>query len=113
MSTVELRNNVRELLLLLSSEKDQLTYESDVPHVDITVELMCMWFDDSYHPNSEVFRACFSQDELEVLEYFNAKYRKLSALLPESKGTVKSWLNSPVWREVMSEAAIALTKIAA
>ena len=57
------RSNVRELLSLFSSEEEQLVYERDVPHVDITAELLCMWFDDTYHPD-ETWSRYFTPEEL-------------------------------------------------
>jgi len=53
-----------EILQLLASEEPQLAYERDVPHVDITSELLCMWFDDQYHPDDAFFVSCFTADEL-------------------------------------------------
>ncbi len=42
------REEIRNFLHLLGSEEEQLAYERNVPHVDITAELLCMWFDDFY-----------------------------------------------------------------
>jgi hypothetical protein len=36
------RAKIHVLLCLLSSEDQQLAYERNVPHVDITAELLCM-----------------------------------------------------------------------
>lgn len=113
MSTIDWRKIIREQLELLASEAKQLAYERDVPHVDVTVELLCGWFDDSYHPTDGGFCECFSQEELEAMRGFNKLYSELSSGLPESHGTVRTWLNSAAWREVMSEAASTLQRIAA
>jgi hypothetical protein len=113
MNSIEWRRIIREELGLLASEKEQLEYEKNVPHVDITAELLCGWFDDSYHPDDEGFRSCFESHELEVLARFNRFYDERTSKLPESKGTVRTWLETPVWREVMREAQSTLTQIAA
>ena len=93
-----------DLLKLLSSEEEQLAYERNVPHVDITAELRCMWFDDLYCPEDAFFRSCFTARELEALAQFHEFYASRKKLLPESRGTVRTWLAFPVWREIMLEA---------
>jgi hypothetical protein len=104
--------HVIELLKLLASEERQLAYERDVPHVDITAELRCMWFDDQYHPDDAFFISCFTADELASLADFHRFYDERSQCLPESQGTVRTWLASPVWREVMQKAERTLERIA-
>jgi hypothetical protein len=104
---------IREQLEMLASEEEQLSYERNVPHVDITKELLCGWFNDSYHPTDSGFCSCFNEKELEALAAINHLYNKQSGLLPPSNGTVRNWLNNPVWREVMREAEKTLKHIRA
>ena len=99
------KRHVVELLRLLASEEEQLAYEKDVPFVDITVELTCMWFDDTYHPDDALFASCFTEDERRELARFHLSYKEKRRRLPESSGTVQTWLASPIWREIMKEAA--------
>ena len=106
------RNNIIEILQLLASEEQQISYEQDVPHVDITVELTCMWFDDQYQPGRG-FDTCFSPDELAALAEFHRFYDQRVDRLPESQGTVQTWLACPIWREIMHEAQRTLDRIAA
>ena len=101
-----------EQLETLASEEEQLGYERNVPHVDITAELVCGWFDDTYHPDAPEFRACFSNLELQALSEFNAVYEQIRRVLPPSNGTVKTWLSSPHWRHVMQAASQALRSLA-
>jgi hypothetical protein len=105
------RNNIIEILELLASEEKQLAYERDVPHVDITAELVCMWFNDQYHPGRG-FDAFFSPDELAALARFHQFYDERVDRLPESQGTVRTWLADPLWREIMREAQETLKRIA-
>jgi len=98
----------REQLAMLASEAQQLEYEQKVPHVDITRELVAGWFDDSYHPADTQFRACFTNSELEALATFDTTYEARRLLLPPSDGSVRSWMASSVWREVMSVAGATL-----
>ena len=96
---------------LFASEEQQLAYEHDVPHVDITAELVCMWFDDQYHPGRG-FDQFFSPDEMAVLDEFHRFYDERVDRLPESQGTVRTWLASPIWREVMEHARRTLERVA-
>lgn len=110
-SSQPIRKEILDLLALLSYEERQLAYEKDVPHVDITKELVCMWFDDLYHPGQH-FDSAFSRAELLALAEFSQYYEARLARLPESRGTVRTWLASPLWREIMHRAEEALNKIA-
>jgi hypothetical protein len=107
------RKEIIELLQLFASEEQQLAYERDVPHVDITAELVCMWFDDQYAPQQRDYKGCFTPAELAALEEFHRLYDERVARLPESQGTVRTWLGSPVWREVMEQARRALERVTA
>ena len=102
-----------EQLQMLASEAEQLEYERNVPHVDITNELVCGWFGDSYHPDNDNFRACFTDDELVALQEFDALLDKRQTSLPKNPGTVTAWLKTPEWREVMNAALQTLRRIAA
>jgi hypothetical protein len=104
---------VVELLQLLASEDRQLAYERNVPHVDITAELLCMWFNDTYHPGDKFFASWFTEGERAALAQFHTFYEARSRRLPESQGTVRTWLASPMWREIMEEASKTLEKITA
>ncbi|HXT40173.1 MAG TPA: hypothetical protein VN887_09130, partial [Candidatus Angelobacter sp.] len=81
------RGRVIELLQLLASEEQQLAYERDVPHVDITAELLCMWFNDLYHPGESRFDSSFTADERSMLASFHQLYEEKSRRLPASGGT--------------------------
>jgi len=105
--------NIIELLRTLASEEQQLEYEKNVPHVDITTEMVCMWFDDQYHPDSARFTSCFKKDELVALAEFHQFYDECHKRLPESQGTVRTWLGNPIWREIMLKAQKTLERIAA
>lgn len=106
------REQVREMLRLLASEEEQLAYEGNVPHVDITAELLCMWFDDLYHGKAPSVDSAFDGAELAAISEFHRLYDQCSRGLPESRGTVRSWLDDPGWREIMEEARMTLERIA-
>ena len=78
----DLRLGIVHVLRLLSSPEMQLDYERRVPGISIPTELLSQWFDDSYLPDSPVFRLCFSSHELEVLAHFNNHFAVHEKLLP-------------------------------
>ena len=106
------RKHIIQLLQLFASEEQQLAYERDVSHVDITKELVCMWFNDQYYPGRG-FDEFFSPDESAALDEFHRLYEERVDRLPESQGTVRTWLASPIWREVMEQAQRTLERVAA
>lgn len=106
------RGLICELLQLLASEEEQLAYEQNVPHVDITAELICMWFDDVYDATHIATDSAFSSSEQAALAEFHKLYEERVDRLPESQGSVRTWLASPVWREIMQQARMTLERIA-
>jgi len=104
-------NNIIEILELLASEENQLAYERDVPHVDITAELVSMWFKDQYQLGKG-FDAFFSPDELAALARFHRFDDERVDRLPERKGTVRTWLADSLWRQIMQQAEATLRQIA-
>ncbi len=111
-----IRKNLVGLLRLLSSEAEQLAYQQVVPYVNVPEELLCMWFNDLYHPEDPFFRSCFTQPELNAMARFNQFYSEKKQILPYAEHhpgirhpvELQEWLRSPAWREVMSEAARAV-----
>ena len=55
-------------------------------------------------PKQRHFDSCFTATELAALDEFHQFYDVRVDKLPESQGTVRTWLDSPVWREVMEQA---------
>src|SRR5262252_3172902 len=102
-----------EILELLASPEQQLAYERNLPHVDTSAEMLCMWFDDHYRPDDMFFSSCFTADELAVLAEFHRFYEERSKELPESRGTIRTWLASRVWREIMMKANETISGIVA
>ena len=105
MSKLDWRALIEEQLDMLSSEQEQLEYEGRCPRIDVTSELVSGWFDDAYHPREASFKEQFDSSELAALAQFSEFFDVRLSELPSSQGTIRSWLASPVWREVM-EAAV-------
>jgi len=108
MSTADYKKTICDLLELISSEEKQLEYESRVPSADVPSELVCQWFDDIYHPDSELFCQCFSPEQLDALRMFNDFYGKRTDYLPDPAEGLRAYHESAIWKEIMSEAKITL-----
>ncbi len=102
---------IEELLELLSSSEQQLQYEADVPVAFIPDELVCMWFDDHYHPEDAFFRSCFTPDELEALAAFDSLYRREVDTLPEPIRGISTWHACKGWSRINAAAAAALARL--
>jgi hypothetical protein len=112
-TTPSRRQQFRELLQLLACEDEQLAYERSVPHVDITVELVCMWFDDLYDEKYAASDPAFTDVERAALAEFHQFYEKRYWRLPKRCGTVRTWLANPIWQEIMRKADETLSQLAA
>ena len=96
-----------EHLHTLSSADEQLQYQRNVPWVNVTVELICGWFDDHYGPESRDFMAAFSTSELIAMARFNQLFDDVlnSASLREEAPEIQDLVKTPEWAHVMKEAA--------
>ena len=105
-----LRAGILELLELLRDATAQERYEDTVPIADVPSELLCMWFDDSYLPDSPAFQAAFTATELDALAEFDRFYDSRAGALP-SGGGVRALHRSKAWAEIMAAAAAVRARI--
>jgi hypothetical protein len=110
-SSTNWRSLVLEALDLIGSRDEQLQYEHAVPNVDITSELVSIWFDQVYHPDHDQFSSAFSVKELGSLNEFNQVFDQAVDALPDSQGTVETWLDNNLWQRVMQAAEQARRQI--
>jgi hypothetical protein len=103
----DVRHAVRDHLGLLADLERQLDYERRVQIADVPAELFCGWFDDSYHPDSPLFRQAFAPGEREVLKRFTAVLDAASYEIGEVTG-VDDLQSRPIWARVVLEAESAL-----
>ena len=102
------RRKAIELLALLASADQQLSYERDVPIADVPAELLCMWFDDFYDAKRIGSDFAFNEADRAALARFHHVFDERANRLPPSNGTVRTWLENSVWNEIMQEAARAI-----
>jgi hypothetical protein len=91
------RDNLLGLLDLLGSTDAQLEYQKKVPIADVPSELICMWFDDLYHPETDLHRQSFSPEEQLILADFNAFY---DMRVERLHGPIEELIKLPEWMEV-------------
>ena len=103
-----IRASIRNVLEIIASKEEQVYYEKNVSIANVPTELVCMWFDDSYHPNSGQQREAFSIEEQEILSKFNSFFDARVDGLPMTFAELEV---SPQWDEIMNEAQKVLDKI--
>ena len=96
-----------EILQLLSSKEEQDEYQKNVPHVDISQELICMWFDD-LNKEGKYLKNSFTDEEMKTLSEFSKYYEERLEKLPDSYA---DFWSSPVWSEVAKKAGETLEKL--
>lgn len=104
------RSVIRELLALLADPAAQREYEVEVPIANVPAELVFMWFDDHYHPDSSWFIEAFSPGERERLADFNRVFDGVFQSLP-TNGGVFALQSTPQWNTVCRAAAEALAAL--
>jgi hypothetical protein len=95
-----LRRELIILLELLSSPLEQKKYAEQFGSETAISEMTCMWFDDQYQPERELFKAAFSEKELIILATFNSFYDPIVDKLPEHN--IDELLSEPHWNALMS-----------
>ena len=102
---IQLRKNVIEDLHLLASTKEQVKFQRQVPFVNISNELVCNWFDGSYHPVDEAFCGAFSEAELKTLAKFNQVFdHVLSSFEEPNMPEIQALIQTDQWKR-LSKAA--------
>lgn len=109
------RKNVIEHLQLLASAQEQREYQRNVPFVNITVELSCMWFDGYFCPEAkEQLSPVFSERESEALREFDRVFDSVTEPwsgagdVPE----LEDFMRTPQWERMSQAATVALKAFA-
>lgn len=94
---------------MMSSVEQQLKYQHDVPFVDITVELICMWFDEAYLIEYEEFMLGFSKKEMKSMSDFSKVFEDVIASFPDRElPGITNLVEMPQWKRVVESAQNAL-----
>lgn len=104
-----LRKNVIDILDLLSDYEAQKDYAYKVSDYIAIQEMICMWFDDNYNPDSSNFIKGFSDNELAMLKDFNDYYDSISDSLP--KDNIRTLQINENWEKLIGKARILKDKI--
>ncbi len=105
-----LRDRIADLIKTISDPSEQFGYEANVPIANVPAELICMWFDDLYHPETELFRNSFSADERKALADFHDYYDARADKIPDDGG-VDALQKSAEWLEVQERANVLLREL--
>jgi len=105
-----LRGRIVEHLRLLCSAEEQLEYQYNVPGINVTVELVCIWFDDLYYPKRSFFSSSFSNRELVAMAKFNQVFDAIttSSLQGKEIPQIELFISTPEWIRLSQAASIAL-----
>ena len=104
----KIRKAIKDVLDLLASKEEKTKYEQNVPIANVSAELICMWFDDTYHPDSKQHREAFSAKEQQMLSEFNDFYDSRVARLPK---TLEAMHKNPLWDEIVKKARATIATI--
>lgn len=96
-----IRESIKEVLELIASKEEPVKYEQNVAIANVPAELICMWFDDSYHPETLLHKESFSEEEQQTLSYFNTFFDSRVEKLPTSLAEMHT---DPLWDEIVLEA---------
>ena len=89
--------------MLIAYKKDQIKYQEDVPIANVPAELVCMWFDDHYYPDTEWFKEAFNESERKLLNDFSSYYESRLENLPDTND-IYILHRSDIWDEIVNKA---------
>lgn len=105
------RQHVCQVLDLLADANKQLQYQRDVPHVEVSIELPSLWFDDTYHPESSGFQEAFSRPELQALARFSDTFDHALEALGRPVPPIDEIQSHPSWKRMAAMATAVLDRI--
>ena len=94
----------------LASADRQRRYQASLPSVSATAELRCGWFDDLYHPDTDLFLNSFSPAEREALAQFHQAFAAALPDLPPDESGLEAYIESTAGRRVEAAAQAVLLK---
>jgi hypothetical protein len=104
------RQDVIEVLELISSKEKQLDYQKNVPIAYVSAELFNQWEDCYQIPREQKwYSEAFTEKELEVLAVFNRSLEHISACISKNPPDIAEFVEAPEWLD-LSKAAIAALK---
>lgn len=107
-SKTEIRTSVHNILSLLSSKQQQVEFQKESPTVNVSLEMLCLWFNELYNPGTPLFQKSFTDSEFNLLQDFNRYYDIRKGKLPAS---IDDLHYDTEWQHVMQEAQSLLDTI--
>lgn len=98
---MSIRTAIIEAIELLSLPSEQLAYEKNVPIANVPAELICIFCDDLYHPESEQLLSQFNAEEMNGLAHLNGVLCEAAEIEVSS---VSELLKNDQWKTVINVA---------
>jgi hypothetical protein len=108
----DVRHAVRDHLELLADLERQREQERHLPSGAVGGELLRAWFDDSYQPDSALFRKAFARPEREVLRRFTTVLQTAADEIGDALD-IEDLQARPIWARVVLDATQALREVPA
>ena len=98
----------------MSSKREQLEYQKNVPIAYVSNELFWGW-QDSYRDAKEMkwFSGIYSQNELQVLSELDAEIKRIRRSLPQEVPYITDFIGTSEWAELSKVCQRALSDLRA
>jgi hypothetical protein len=98
-----IRQNILEVLLLISNKELQVSYQKSMRHVTMPYELLGLW-DSEYFPEDKDFKKSFHKKEKEALADFHKIFEEIQNEPDYYVPDIEYFLKTSSWKR-FSEAA--------
>jgi hypothetical protein len=105
------RDSILGLLELIASSEEQRTFAAKVPYDDYASEFYCLWFDDFFHPDSDLAQRAFRPNELDILRSFSVIWEREDTVLGQNDRSIEELLANANWCSVIEAATQAKARL--
>jgi len=108
------RKETFDTLRLISSESEQLDYQSKVPIAHVSAELFCSW-ESCYQDvkNRDWYQGTFSKIELAALKRFDVTFEQVCSETDQDVPYITEFIQTKQWLTLSKAAKLALSELAA
>ena len=105
------RDSILGLLELIASSEDQRAFAGKIPYDDYASEFYCLWFDDVFHPDSDLAQRAFLPNELDTLRSFSVIWEREDTVLGQTDKSIEELLANANWCSVVEAATQAMARL--
>ena len=108
------RKETFDTLRLISSEREQLDYQSKVPIAHVSAELFCSW-ESCYQDvkSRDWYQGTFSKIELAALKRFDVIFEQVCSETEQDVPYITEFIQTKQWLTLSKAAKLALSELAA